>query len=345
MSKTRVVSRKEYIAATLSYALCSCSMLLLNKLVMHHLHYPSLVSTLQFLCVVILIYILKITGRQIDSLQWEKLKPYAIYCISFAGGCYANMRVLASSNVETVIVFRSSTPLAVAVCDYFFLERDMPSRRSMFALISILGGAYGYVTTDSQFLLNGAGVYSWALAYYVFLVSSMVYGKKLISSVQLVNKVWGSVLYSQLLSIPILLTFAYINDEQVTFFNDLFNLSWPGALFLLVSCGVGCGISYSGWWARDVTSATTYTLIGVLNKLGTVLVNALIWDKHASWKGIAALAICLCGGTFYQQAPVRTAVYTALPTKDIDALDEEVCDVSSNGSQTIRRLQSRVPST
>jgi len=343
MLKAKVVPRKEYILATLSYALCSCSMLLVNKLVMHYLHYPSIVSSIQFLAAILCVCLMKLCGRPIDNLEWSKLKPYAIYCISFAVGCYSNMKVLSSSNVETVIVFRASTPLAVALCDYFFLQRNLPNRRSLFSLTSILGGAIGYVLTDSQFILNGPGVYSWALVYYVSLVFSMVYGKKLISSVKLNDKVWGSVLYTQLLSIPILMTFAFINDELVTFPHALLNIERAGLIFLVISCVVGVGISYCGWWARDVTSATTYTLIGVLNKLGTVTVNALIWDKHASWKGISALVICLIGGSFYQPAPAKFNKYIPTTTKGSDDVtdeneveEKEVCDGS-----TVRRLQSR----
>ena len=37
----------------------------------------------------------------------------------------------------------------------------------------------------------------------------------------------------------------------------------------------------------------------------TVLVNVLIWDAHASSAGIASLVVCVGGGAFYQQAPLR----------------------------------------
>jgi len=110
--------------------------------------------------------------------------------------------------------------------------------------------------------------------------------------------------------------FAILNDEQATFLDALLNIKASGAIFLVLSCVVGCGISYCGWWCRDVTSATTFTLIGVLNKLGTVTVNLLIWDQHASWTGIFALIICLIGGAFYQQAPLRLPAYRALALKE-----------------------------
>ncbi len=54
-----------------------------------------------------------------------------------------------------------------------------------------------------------------------------------------------------------------------------------------------------------MVSATTYTLVGVVNKFLTVLLNTVLWDKHSSPFGIFAVCICLLAGTLYQQAPRR----------------------------------------
>jgi GDP-mannose transporter len=50
-----------------------------------------------------------------------------------------------------------------------------------------------------------------------------------------------------------------------------------------------------------MVSAATYTLVGVVNKFLTVLLNVAVWDKHSSPMGIAAVCVCLLAGTFYQQ--------------------------------------------
>ena len=57
--------------------------------------------------------------------------------------------------------------------------------------------------------------------------------------------------------------------------------------------------------------ATTYTVVGVMNKMLTVTVNVLIWDKHASASGIGALCVCLLGGSLYQQAPLKESPNSA----------------------------------
>ena len=54
-----------------------------------------------------------------------------------------------------------------------------------------------------------------------------------------------------------------------------------------------------------MVSATTYTLVGVVNKFLTVLLNVLVWDKHSSPFGIFAVCVCLLSGTLYQQSPRR----------------------------------------
>jgi solute carrier family 35 len=54
-----------------------------------------------------------------------------------------------------------------------------------------------------------------------------------------------------------------------------------------------------------MTSATTFTLVGVVNKFLTVLLNVVVWDKHSSPMGIAAVCVCLLAGTFYQQVYIQ----------------------------------------
>lgn len=54
-----------------------------------------------------------------------------------------------------------------------------------------------------------------------------------------------------------------------------------------------------------MVSATTYTLVGVVNKFLTVLLNVLVWDKHSTPFGLFAVCFCLLSGSLYQQAPKR----------------------------------------
>lgn len=224
------------------------------------------------------------------------------------------MQALSHSNVETIIVFRSCTPLAVALCDSIFLGRELPSRRSCLALLTIALGAYGFVLTDSQFKMDGVTAYTWAILYFVTICFDMTYGKKLTSGVHF-NSMWGPTFYTNLLSItPMSLLgyvmgdfndFSFVKGGSVVGEEEAWVWTTAGLVILAASSVVGTLIGYTGWSCRSLVSATTFTLVGVLSKFITILLNVLIWDKHASPLGIVALVLCLLGGSFYQQAPMQ----------------------------------------
>lgn len=239
---------------------------------------------------------------QVDAIEWSKVKPYLIYVASFSAGIYTNMKALESSNVDTVIVFRCCTPLVVSFLDYLFLNRELPNFRSLSALVVLLIGAVGYVSSDSAFKMDGYAAYFWVTVYFFLLCFSMAYGKQVTDSVPM-NTMWGPALYSNFLSIPPTLLFGVMANEQAKVENVVF--SNKALLFLFFSCAMGIGISYTGWAARKLVSATTYTLVGVMNKMATVTINVLIWDQHASSVGLFWLVICIIAGTMYQQAPMR----------------------------------------
>mmetsp|Transcript_9531 Transcript_9531/g.31339 ORF Transcript_9531/g.31339 Transcript_9531/m.31339 type:complete len:105 (+) Transcript_9531:832-1146(+) len=70
-------------------------------------------------------------------------------------------------------------------------------------------------------------------------------------------------------------------------------------------------MSYLSFLVRDLVSATYFSVIGNLCKVGTIAVNYVIWDNHASPTGIVALFVALAGCAFYQQAPPRPAAVDA----------------------------------
>lgn len=54
-----------------------------------------------------------------------------------------------------------------------------------------------------------------------------------------------------------------------------------------------------------MVSATSFTLVGVVNKFLTVLLNVMMWKKHSTPLGLVAVCLCLLAGSFYQQSPKR----------------------------------------
>ena len=147
MAPLNLSPNMEVALSVVAYSFCSGTLVLLNKLILHRLPYPSLVITFQLCAALVFIFSAKYAGiLQVDPLKWEYVVPYLYYIVAFAMGVYCNMRSLSVSNVETVIVFRALSPCLVAMLDAMFLGREYPSRRSWAGIGLIVAGAYGYAS-------------------------------------------------------------------------------------------------------------------------------------------------------------------------------------------------------
>jgi hypothetical protein len=84
-------------------------------------------------------------------------------------------------------------------------------------------------------------------------------------------------------------------------------LSTPHAAHAVgASCAIGLGISFTGFGFRNLVTATTFTVVGVMNKLLTVLASLVLFTRSGAtspWAVLSLLA-CIGGGTMYRQAPL-----------------------------------------
>ena len=115
--------------------------------------------------------------------------------------------------------------------------------------------------------------------------------------------VWGPTLYTNTISVAPMATIGILTDEVTKFGRS----EWTSVsiALLLLSCAIGVAISYLGWRARSLVTATCYTVLGVANKMLTVLANAMVWDQRASVTGMMFLCVCLVGAAGYKQAPLQ----------------------------------------
>ncbi len=79
--------------------------------------------------------------------------------------------------------------------------------------------------------------------------------------------------------------------------ETLRKLEWTlgGIAALVASCLGGLGMSYFSFALRAVISATSFSVIGNVCKVLTILVNLLMWDNHASAPLLLASNACRLG--------------------------------------------------
>jgi len=292
-------SAKDVAFGVIMYAACSSTLLLINKVAMHMVPDASFLLFCQFATSSIFVRTMKIAdpGADIELLKWEKARPFGVACLVFFLCLLANTQALKSVNVETVIVARSCSPIAVSVLEHITLGRDLPNLHGMLSLAAIAGGAVLYVITDAGFVVDG---YAWLLFYFVFIVIEMVFVKFVVETIPM--STWTRVYYNNTLSIPLVM----ISSAGLGF-GAFMNAEW-GILTVFVvglSCIVGLAISYAGFNLRKLVSATTFTVIGVMCKLITVLLNDVIWTQHSNMMGHVGLLVCIAAGFAYERTKTQ----------------------------------------
>ena len=154
------------------------------------------------------------------------------------------------------------------------------------------------MATDSSYVVHG---YRWVFAWFFVFCFDQLYIKHVVDSVQ-VRSNWGRVFYTNFWASLMLAAMTLVLEPNVL---RTFRWGYRPIAALAVSCLSGVAMSYFAFLCRAAVSATSFTVIGNVCKILTVLINISIWDKHASPPGLAALLVCLAAAAAYQQAPLR----------------------------------------
>jgi len=298
-------------------------MLVVNKVCVHVLPAPSFVLLMQVASAALAVKTAGLLGLvEVDELELPKLKSFFLVSVAFLCCIFTNIKTLQFCNVETFIVFRASTPVVIGVADWFILGRELPNSRSCLSMLALVVGAGAYMATDSSYQVHG---YRWVFIWYCTFCFDQLYIKHVVDAVA-VRSNWGRVFYTNLWSAILLLGMTMLLEPNV-----LSKTTWTPSQIgaLVLSCVLGTAMSYFAFLCRAAVSATSFTVIGNVCKITTVLINIVIWDKHASVLGIVFLLACLVAAAAYQQAPLRTeklqqTSVALMGDKDGDAEEAEV---------------------
>ncbi|KAL5836378.1 hypothetical protein ACOSQ3_015928 [Xanthoceras sorbifolium] len=287
------------------YCLSASLLSIINKWAVMKFPYPGALTALQYFTsavgVLLCGYFKFIEYDALDLLTMWRFLPAAII---FYLSLFTNSELLLHANVDTFIVFRSAVPIFVAIGETLFLHQPWPLVRTWISLATIFGGSVIYVLTDYQFTVMA---YSWAVAYLVSMSIDFVYIKHVVMTIGL--NTWGLVLYNNLEALLLFPLELLIMGElkkikhEITDESDWY--SFQVVLPVGLSCLFGLSISFFGFSCRRAISATGFTVLGIVNKLLTVVINLVIWDKHSTLVGTVGLLICMLGGIMYQQSTIN----------------------------------------
>ncbi|TFK51677.1 UDP-galactose transporter [Heliocybe sulcata] len=116
---------------------------------------------------------------------------------------------------------------------------------------------------------------------------------------------WDSMYYNNLLSIPILAVFTIIVEDWGV---ESLNRNFPPEtrnflLFAIMFSGAAAvGISYTTAWCVRVTSSTTYSMVGALNKLPVAASGMIFFGDAVTPGSVSAIAVGFFAGIVYAVA-------------------------------------------
>lgn len=114
--------------------------------------------------------------------------------------------------------------------------------------------------------------------------------------------------YNNLLSIPVLLAGSLLFEDWS---SENIARNFPidtrnTVFFLMIMSGVfSLGISYTSGWCVRVTSSTTYSMVGALNKLPVALSGLIFFDTPVTFFSVTAIILGFFSGIVYSVAKIQ----------------------------------------
>ena len=114
--------------------------------------------------------------------------------------------------------------------------------------------------------------------------------------------------YNNLLSIPVLIVFTLLVEDwsSANLARNFPESNRNGVFFAMVLSGLSSVfISYTSAWCMRVTSSTTYSMVGALNKLPIALSGLVFFDAPVTIPSVSAIIVGFVSGIVYTLAKIK----------------------------------------
>lgn len=114
--------------------------------------------------------------------------------------------------------------------------------------------------------------------------------------------------YNNLLSIPVLIIFTFLVEDWS---SANINRNFPpdqrnNIFFAMVLSGLSSAfISYTSAWCVRVTTSTTYSMVGALNKLPIAISGLVFFDAPVTLPSVSAIIVGFISGIVYAVAKIK----------------------------------------
>ncbi|KAK9479607.1 hypothetical protein V1514DRAFT_278204 [Lipomyces japonicus] len=324
------------VVSIFSYCGASILMTVTNKYVLsgYSFNLNFFLLMVQSLVCVLAIQISKslgfITYRDFNAGEAKKWFPISVLLVIMI---YTSSKALQYLSIPVYTIFKNLTIILIAYGEVLWfggkvthlalfsfglmvLSSVVAAWADIQAAIENYGSEEGAKTTVSALNLG----YFWM---FTNCLSSATYVLGMRKRIKLTNfKDFDTMFYNNLLSIPVLFFCSIIledwSSENVA---RNFPAEQRNALIIaIIFSGLSSVfISYTSAWCVRVTSSTTYSMVGALNKLPIALSGLIFFDAAITFFSVSAIAIGFLAGIVYAVAKIQQKKQQSLPTVNTNA--------------------------
>ncbi|KAM6563478.1 hypothetical protein CsatB_023476 [Cannabis sativa] len=293
----------------LAYCISSCSMILVNKFMLSGYDFNAGISLMlyQNLISVIIVSVLSFLGViSTEPLTWKLIKVWLPVNVIFVGMLVTSMFSLKYINVAMVTVLKNVTNVITAVGEMYLFSKHHESRVWTALFLMIISAISGGVT-DLTFHAVG---YAWQIANCFLTASYSLTLRRVMDTAKQYTKSgnlneFSMVMLNNTLSLPLGILLIFIFNE-VDYLLKTPLLRVPTFWLVMTLSGfLGLAISFTSMWFLHQTGATTYSLVGSLNKIPLSVAGILIFKVPTSLENSASIFFGLLAGVFFARAKMQ----------------------------------------
>ncbi|KAH9717567.1 GDP-mannose transporter GONST1 [Citrus sinensis] len=276
-----------------AYCISSCSMILVNKFVLSGYNFDAGISLMvyQNFISVITVTILSFLGViSTEPLTWRLIKVWLPVNVIFVGMLITSMFSLKYINVAMVTVLKNVTNVITAVGEMYLFNKRHDNRVWAALFLMIISAISGGIT-DLSFHAVG---YAWQIINCFLTASYSLTLRRVMDTAKQVTKSgnlneFSMVLLNNSLSLPLGVLLVIVFNE-VDYLSRTPLLRLPSFWLVMTLSGfLGLAISFTSMWFLHQTGATTYSLVGSLNKIPLSVAGILLFKVPTSLENSASI--------------------------------------------------------
>jgi len=287
------------------YSLCSIAMVLSNKSLAASfpIDIPILLVVSQCAIAVVLVEASRMLGAvNYSPLDLTIVATWVPVNVAFVSMLLTSFLAFKFLNIPVITVFKNVTNVLIVFGDWWFHgEKVTLGILASFGVMVL--GAMMAAYSDVMFSATG---YFWMGCNVLSTAAYVLYMRSVTGKLgDKINK-FGMVYMNNLLSIPLLLPVAVALGEVDCALENLHVITSRDFLLVnLVAGSMGYLLNLASLWCVSSTSATTYALVGSLNKIPVSLLGVVLFKAVITFEGAVYIGISMLGGFLYTWTKMR----------------------------------------